>query len=60
MRTQIEDVPVVLAENAETGFGLQQWITFARDGLDQRGFPAAVRTENCDVLAGFNGKAEIV
>ncbi len=57
---EVEDVPVFLAEDAQAGFGLEQWIAFARDGFDERGFAAAVGAEDGDVLAGFDGEAEAV
>jgi hypothetical protein len=60
MGAEVEDVPVFLALDAQTGFGLKQRIAFARDRLDERGFTAAVGAEDGDVLAGIDREAEAV
>jgi hypothetical protein len=57
---EVEDVPVFLAQDAEAGFGLKQWIAFARDRFDERGFTAAVGAQDGDVLAGVDREAEAV
>jgi len=57
---EVEDVPVFLTQDAQASFGLEQRITFARDGFDERGFTAAVGAEDGDVLAGFDREAEAV
>ena len=48
---QLENVPAVAAHDAHRRAFAHQRITFAGDGLDQRGFAAAVRPEDGDVLA---------
>jgi len=57
---EVEDVPVFLAQDSQAGFRLKQRIAFARDRLDERGFSAAVGTEDGDVLAGVYGEAEAI
>src|SRR5208283_2729374 len=60
VRAEVKDVPAVLAEDAKGSGGIEQWVTFAGDGFDQRGFAATVRAEDSDVLAGFDREAEAV
>ena len=48
---QLEDVPPVAAHDAHGRAFAHQRIAFAGDGLDQRGFAAAVRSQDRDVLA---------
>jgi hypothetical protein len=56
---QVEDVPDGLAENAEGRFGVCERIALAGDGLDERGFAAAVGAEDGNVFAGADGEADV-
>ena len=59
-RAQLEDVPGIAPQDGERRIGLRQRIAFARDGLDQRRFAAAVRPQDRDVLPGPNAERDVV
>lgn len=54
MRAQVENIPVLLAQNSQAGLATDERITFARNRLDERRFAAAVRTKNRDMLSSLN------
>jgi epoxyqueuosine reductase len=60
MRAQLEDIPISAAQNAQPCAGPEERIALARDGLDERRFPAAIRAQNSHVLAAFDPKAQAV
>jgi len=60
MGTQLENVPISLAEDFEARFGPQQGVALARDRLDQRGLAAAVWAKDSDVFPRLDVKSEAV
>jgi hypothetical protein len=57
---ELRDVPSGAAKQADAGFRSYDGIALACDGLDERGFSAAVGTEDGDVLASCDAEADIV
>src|ERR1700676_958321 len=59
-RAQREYVPTLFSQNGDRRIRPRNWITLARDGLDQCRLAAAVGSENGNVLLSANTKAEVV
>jgi hypothetical protein len=53
-------IPAIAAEDVDSGLWLNDWVALAGDGLDQRGFAAAVRAENSNMLTGVDREVDIV
>lgn len=53
-------VPAFAAKDAHAHAGLNDGIDLAGDGEDERGFAAAVRTEDGDVFTAADGEVDVV
>jgi hypothetical protein len=60
MAAQLGQIPTLAAEDADEHSGLNDGIELAGHGENERGFAAAVRPENGDVLAGANVEIDVV
>ena len=59
-RAQLEHVPGIAPQDGQRRSGLGQRIAFARDGFDQRGLAAPVRSQDGDVLPRPDGERNVV
>src|SRR2546425_5008112 len=59
-RPQLENIPTFAPEDGNRASAAHQRITFPRHGLDERGFPAAIRSKDAHVLASGNFQVHFV
>lgn len=60
MATKLRDVPAIAAEEANARLRRDDWIALAGDGLDERGFSAAVGPQDSNMLAVGDAQIDVV
>src|ERR1700730_6427038 len=59
-RAQLKNVPALAAENRDGGAFVRHRVAFTRDGLDQRGLAAAIRTQDTNMLARLDAQGDVL
>src|SRR5271170_4980711 len=57
---ELGDIPALATEQLNARFRRDDGIALAGNGLDERGFPAAIGAENGNMLSGCDAEADVV